>query len=118
MDTEVPCANVLSTNPQKPQRCCCVPSDDNTHTGCINTNNSDYVFDMNDHTTLISNCLLKNKKHHCQCSPLRLKNKSKSQNSKPWVTFMQIFCSVSKPFNSTTYTLFRIRLNFDRVLCM
>lgn len=98
MEFQVDC-DVPSTNSSCPKRCCCVPSDDIAPTGCVNTNNSDYVFDMNDHTTLISNCLRKNIKHHCQDSSSELnKSKPNTHSSKPWITFMQILFSVRKSF--------------------
>lgn len=76
---------------------CCISTPVISHIDLNNTDGSDYVFDINDRTTLITNCVLKNKKHYCQCSIFN-QNKSKIQNSQPWITFFHILCTVRRYF--------------------
>lgn len=100
MDSQVIDNTIPSTNTHSPQRC--TSSCDISHIDCksINTTNSnDHVFDVNDHTTLISNGALKIKKHNCRCS-LSGANESKSSalSFQPWITFIHIMCTVRKRF--------------------
>ncbi|XP_022163154.1 uncharacterized protein LOC111028723 [Myzus persicae] len=92
MDTQFS-DNVSSANDQCHQRCC-VSSTSICHIDCNSTNSNDYVFDMNDHTTLISNCTLKKKKYKCRCSLLEeTGSKSNTCYSQPWITFIHILCT-------------------------
>lgn len=97
MDTQFS-DNLSSTNDHCHQRCC-VPSTNICHIDCNSTNSNDYVFDMNDHSTLISNCILKKKKYKCHCSLLEeYGSKSNTYYSQPWITFIHILCTVRKYF--------------------
>lgn len=60
-----------------------------------NTSSSDYVFDINDRTTLISNYPLKNKQINCQCF-ISYNKQSNMFSSQPWITFIHILSSVRK----------------------
>lgn len=92
MDTQFS-DNLSSTNDHCHQRCC-VPSTNICHIDCNSTNSNDYVFDMNDHSTLISNCILKKKKYKCHCSLLEeYGSKSNTYYSQPWITFIHILCT-------------------------
>lgn len=82
-----------------PNQRCHVSTADISHVDCNSSNCNDYVFDMNDHTTLISNSALREKKHNCHCSLLRANySKSNGQNVLPWITFIHILCTVRKHF--------------------
>lgn len=73
-----------------------------SHIDCNSSNCNDYVFDANDHTTLISNNTLREKKHNCHCSLLSANDsKSNGQNALPWITFIHILCTVRKHYNTS-----------------
>lgn len=94
MDTQ------FSNNVSSHQRCCFSPPNIcSVNCGCITSNNS--IFDMNDHTTLISNCALKKKnKNICHCSLLNDDgSKSNAYETQPWITFIHILCTVRKYFD-------------------
>lgn len=86
-----------------PNQRCHVSTASISHIDVNSTTCNDYVFDVNDHTTLISNCTLKKKKYKCQCSLLSTNNsKSNGQNALPWITFIHILCTVRKYYNKNT----------------
>lgn len=98
MDSQI--NDILSSTNTYCRQSCCVSSPVISHIKGENSDSSNHVFDMNDRTTLITNCILKNKKHYCQC-PQTTKNRSKSnmQSSQPWITFIHILCTVRQHFN-------------------
>lgn len=68
--------------------------------GCPCVNSSNHVFDLNDQTTLISDCTFKIKKYNLHCSfGHTRKIIAKAPSSHPWITFIHITCSVRKYFS-------------------
>lgn len=88
--------NESSTSPCCHQSCC-VSSTNISHISCNSFDSSYYVLDVKDHSTLISDYNLKNKKNNCQCSLLCAKELiSNTQTSQPWITVTHILCTVRK----------------------
>lgn len=87
--------NVPFTNVCANKRCCCASS--SSVIDCDSMNSSDYLLEINDHATLISDFIIKkNKKFCCQYS---LSGNS-AKHSKPWITYIQILCTVRVNFDN------------------
>jgi len=62
-----------------------------------NTDGRDYVLDTNDRINLIAGCDLKENKS-CRCTVLK-KYESNTINTKPWISFIHILCTVRTLFS-------------------
>jgi len=73
-----------------------VSSTDINNSRCNSICSSNYVFNTNDHTTLIPTCAMKNKKYDCQNPHSDAKELSKpnTQITLLWITIIHIFCLV------------------------
>lgn len=79
--------NAPSTNTCNNERSCVSSS---LVVDCDNMNSNDYLLEIHDRSTLISDFVIKKQKCCCQCSPSG-KYKTSSQ---PWITFIHIICTV------------------------